>query len=417
MASRVVVVGASLAGLSVVRALRQAGHRGDLVLIGAEAHHPYDRPPLSKQILLGDAVSDPSTAAIALAGDGELADLGVRTRLGVRACGLDLAGGRVLLEDGTAEAFDQVVLATGAAPRRPSSLPPLAGIVALRTWDDAVALHAALRRARRPVMLGGGFIGLEVATAAATLGRTPIVVEGAPTPLHRFGEQVGRAVAAIHRHQGIDMRTGRKVVAVEGDGRVERIILDDATVIDTDLLVVGAGAAPATSWLRGSGLDISDGVVCDDACRSVSDPRVFAAGDVCRWHNPLFGRSMRVEHRQAALRHADVIAAAIRGDGAASAAFVPYFWSDQAGTKIQFHGHLQPGDTVHAVHRDGARLAALYSRDGVLTGALTIGAAGWSARLARQVAGRADPATALRLLTGPPHQRATENSHHPLEST
>lgn len=412
--SRVVVVGASLAGLSVLRALRRAGYEGELVSIGDEDHLPYDRPPLSKDVLLAD--SAPVTAAVApLTDEEELADLRVRRLWGVRAQRLDLGEGRILLDDGTSVSFDRLVVATGSAARMPQGLPDLEGVFCLRTLDDAAVLHAELRRARRPVMLGGGFIGLEIATAARALGLVPVVLEQAPLPLHRFGEEVGRAVLEAHRRQGVDLRTGCAVTAVQGDERLERVVLADGGIVETDLLIVGTGAAPATAWLDGSGITAADGVVCDSACRSVADPRIFAAGDVCRWDNPLFGRSMRVEHRQAALRHADAVAAAIMGDENAAAAFAPYFWSDQAGTKIQFHGHLQPGDRLHHLHRDGERLAALYSCGGILTGALTIGAPAWSPRLARQVAARATPDAALEVLTGG-RSRTARTHPIPVES-
>ncbi|GAB2857112.1 hypothetical protein GCM10022221_65880 [Actinocorallia aurea] len=351
----------------------------------------------------------------ALTDEAELASLRVERRWGVRAERLDLAEGGIALDDGTEVPFDRLVVATGSAARMPQDLPDLDGVFCLRTLDDAAALHTELRRARRPVLLGGGFIGLEIATAARALGLAPVVLEQAPLPLSRFGAEIGRAVLEAHRRQGVDLRTGCAVVAVEGRERVERVVLADGAVVETDLLIVGTGAAPATSWLKGSGVAVDDGVVCDSACRSVSDPRIFAAGDVCRWDNPLFGRAMRVEHRQVALRHADTVAAAITGDATAAAAFAPYFWSDQAGTKIQFHGHLRPGDLLHHLHRDGDRLAALYSCDGILTGALTIGAPAWSPRLARHVAARAAPETALATLTGAP-SRTTPPRPSPVES-
>lgn len=374
----IVVVGASLAGLRTVQNLRREGHVGRIVLIGDEDHWPpYDRPPLSKQVLTGVWETEKARLRIDDSFDAELV-------LGRRAARLDLEARQVILDDGTAVAFDGLVVATGASPRSLPGTGTMAGVHVLRSMDDCTALQQDLEVARRVVVIGAGFIGSEVASSCRSLGLDVTVVEALPLPLVRvLGPMMGEFAAALQRSNGVDLRLGVGVEAVEGDGAVERLRLSDGTTVDADVVVVGIGVIPATDWLEGSGLTIADGIVCDERCVALgSDGRVVAAGDVARWTNPFFGVSMRIEHWTNASDQAAHAARALLhgGDEAGPFAPIPYFWSDQFGTKFQFVGTSAPTDDVAVVEGsvDDRKFVAAYVRDGVVVGALCVN---WPARM------------------------------------
>jgi len=368
-----VVVGASLAGLRAVETLRTDGFEGAVTLVGAEDRLPYDRPPLSKKVLSGEWEPD----RIALRREGELDELEVDVRLGVRAERLDVETRRVFLSDGTALGFDGLVIATGASVRRLQGQPDLAGIFMLRTMDDCLALRAALTVGTpRVAVIGAGFIGAEVAATARGLGCEVTVVEALPVPLARaLGPEMGMACAELHRDNAVALRLGVGVEALEGAGRVERVVLADGTVLEADVVVVGVGVEPATGWLQSSGLELRDGVVCD-ATLAAGPPGIYAAGDVCRWPNPLFDEEMRVEHwtnaaEQGARAARNLMAVAAGGHGAPYAP-VPFFWSDQYGARLQFLGRAGPDDEVQVVNGSVEERAfvALYGRHGRLRGVL-----------------------------------------------
>lgn len=366
---RIVVVGASLAGLRAAEALRRGGFTGTLTLVGAEEHLPYDRPPLSKQVLAGDW--EPERTWLRKPDDYE--PLGLELRLGQRATDLDLADREVVLHGGERVPYDGAVLATGATPRRLPGAPQLDGVVELRTLDDALALRAAFEQQPKVVVVGAGFIGAEVASTARQRGLDVTVLEALPVPLSRgLGDRMGMACGALHRDHGVDLRCGVGVAGFEGDGRVSGVRLTDGSVVPADVVVVGVGVAPATAWLESSGLELNDGVVCDELCRAA--PGVYAAGDVARWTNPLFGESMRVEHWTNAAEQGQAAAEnLLAGEGRGTPfAPVPFFWSDQYDVKIQFVGRARPGDDVEVV--DGSleahRFVALYGREGRLVGCL-----------------------------------------------
>jgi 3-phenylpropionate/trans-cinnamate dioxygenase ferredoxin reductase subunit len=353
----IVVVGASLAGLRAVETLRREGFDGRLVLVGAESHLPYDRPPLSKELLAGE--SEPEQLALRRQSYDDL----------------DLAGREVELHDGERIGFDGLVVATGSTPRMLPGVPPLAGVFTLRTLDDCLAIAELLEARPRVVVIGAGFIGSEVAaTCRSKRGLDVTVLEALPVPLVRgVGPVIGAVMGELHRDHGVDLRCGVSVAGIEGDGRVERVRLGDGTTIDADLVVVGIGVAPETGWVEGSGLQLQNGVVCDDTCLAADG--VVAAGDVARWPNPLFGGAlMRVEHWTNATEQG--VAAARRllaGDGPGEPyAPVPFVWSDQYDVKIQVVGHVQGDDEVVVAHgtTDERRFVALFGRDGRLTGAL-----------------------------------------------
>jgi 3-phenylpropionate/trans-cinnamate dioxygenase ferredoxin reductase component len=368
----VVVAGASLAGLRAAETLRHEGYDGRLVVIGAEEHLPYDRPPLSKQLLAGTCTLD----QLALRRD-PYEDLDLELWLGRRATGLDLHAREVVVDDRERVGFDGLVIATGATPRRLPGTPPLEGIHTLRTLDDCIAIRKDLDRAiasgGRAVVVGAGFIGSEVAATCRSAGAEVTVLEALATPLSKaLGEDMGAACAELHHANGVDLRTGAGVSGFLGRHRVEGVRLDDGTTVEAELVVVGVGVRPNTDWLESSDLKLHDGVLCDVTC--LAAPGVVAAGDVARWHNPLFATDMRVEHWTNAAEQGMAAARTLLAGPAAAEPFapVPYFWSDQYKTKIQFVGHVHHSDDVRVV--DGSiearKFVALYEHAGRLVGAL-----------------------------------------------
>jgi NADPH-dependent 2,4-dienoyl-CoA reductase/sulfur reductase-like enzyme len=368
---QVVVVGAGLAGLRTVEALRRQGYGGRVVVIGAERERPYDRPPLSKEVLAGKW--DPERTA--LRKTESYADLEAEWRLGLAATALDLAG-RSVLTGAARVPYDALVIASGASPRRLPA-PPLEGVHVLRTVEDSLAIRRGFDAGARVAVVGAGFIGGEVAATARSRGLEVTLIEALPAPLERqLGAEMGAQVVALHRDHGVDVRVGVGVEALEGRGRVERVRLADGSAVAADLVVVGVGVTPATGWLEGSGLRVADGVVCDARLRA-SAPGVFAAGDVARWTHPGYGESLRIEHWTNATEQADAVAASLlAGEGPCpSFAPVPYFWSDQYDVKLQLAGRARPGDELRIV--DGSlgerRFVALYGRAGRLVAVL-----GWN---------------------------------------
>ncbi|MEU7800497.1 FAD-dependent oxidoreductase [Micromonospora arborensis] len=354
---RVVIVGASAAGLTAAETLRREGYDGQITLIGDEARPPYDRPPLSKQILSGQWEPD----RIALRDERQL---NLDLRLGVAATGLDLHSRTVTLDDGERVGYDGLIIATGVRPRR------LSGGHVLRTLDDALALRAVLGRASHVVVVGAGFLGCEAAASARALGVEVTLVDPLPVPLVRpFGERLGHLVAELHREHGVRLYMNTGVTRLLGDTNVE---LTDGSVLDADGVLVAIGATPATGWLTGCGLDLDDGIVCDSTCRAA--PGVYAAGDVARWFNPRFNTSMRVEHRMNATEQAMAAAHNLLGDERPFDP-IPYFWTDQYDAKIQAYGHFPPGCEMTINHGDVSRrkFIATYAKDGQVTGVL-----GWN---------------------------------------
>ncbi|MGW9022917.1 NAD(P)/FAD-dependent oxidoreductase [Streptomyces sp. NPDC055722] len=338
----VAVVGASLAGLSAARSLRKRGYDGRLVVIGEELHRPYDRPPLSKEFLAG-AIGE---ADLALESEDE--DLDAQWVLGARAIGLDGNRRSIGLADGREIRADGVVIATGAAARRLPGTSGLAGVHVLRTLDDARTLRGELAAGGRLVVIGGGFVGAEVASTAHGLGLEVTVVEAAPAPLAGpLGETMGRVVSALHADHGVRLLCGVGVKGLSGERRVEGVLLEDGRGIPADTVVVGVGARPCVDWLSGSGVALDDGVTCGADGRT-SLPGVVAVGDCAAWYNPHAGRHCRVEHWTGALERPDIAVATLLTSGAAEtvAPRPPYFWSDQYGLKIQFVGHAAGADSV-----------------------------------------------------------------------
>jgi NADPH-dependent 2,4-dienoyl-CoA reductase/sulfur reductase-like enzyme len=366
---RIAVVGASLAGLRAVEFIRRAKFAGPLVLIGAEKHHPYDRPPLSKEILRGEA--DQERLALRRT---SYDDLNLDLRLGMRAQSLDVRAREILLESGDVVPYDGLVIATGGEARLLPKQPPLDGIHMLRTLDDALSIRAALERRPRVAVIGAGFIGAEVAASVRQLGLEVTMIEALETPLAQsLGPRVGRLVQDVHERRGVRVVCGRRVERFGGSPRVECIWLDDGSRVDCDLVVVGIGVTPSVSWLQGSGVDIEDGVRCDETL-ATKIPGVVAAGDVASWYNPLFEERMRVEHWTNAVEQARHAVSTLLAPAGEAKPFesVPMFWSDQFDIKIQGAGRPKPDDELTVVGRghDGDKLIALYSRAGRLVGAV-----------------------------------------------
>jgi NADPH-dependent 2,4-dienoyl-CoA reductase/sulfur reductase-like enzyme len=357
----IVIVGGGLAAARTAEQLRRAEYTGPVTIVSDEGHLPYDRPPLSKEVLrkeVDDVVLKPR----------EFYDeKDITLRLGAAATSLDTAAQTVALDDGTVLGYDELVIATGLVPRRIPAFPELEGIRVLRSYDESVALREHASAAKHAVVVGAGFIGCEVAASLRSLGVDVVLVEPQPTPLASvLGEQIGELVARLHRDEGVDVRTGISVAEVRGDARVESVVLTDGTELAADLVVVGIGSRPATEWLAGSGVEVDNGVICDEAGRT-SAPNVWALGDVASWRDAT-GHQARVEHWSNVADQARVVVPALLGQEVPSVTVVPYFWSDQYDVKIQCLGEPEATDIVHLVEDDGRKFLAYYERDGVVVG-------------------------------------------------
>jgi 3-phenylpropionate/trans-cinnamate dioxygenase ferredoxin reductase component len=378
----VVVVGASLAGWRAVETLRAEGFHGTISLIGEELHLPYDRPPLSKQVLAG---TWPPEKAV-LADKKRSSELRVHEVLGHRAMRLDVEGRRVEIDDGTILAGDAVVLATGATPRHLPGTEGLGhrdGLFTLRTLDDAVALQSAVTAvdACRVIVIGAGFIGAEVASTCAGLGCRVTVIEAMEIPLSNvLGPLIGTHCASLHAAHGVDLRTGVGVAGVrraEGATSGLDVELTGGEVLPGDVVVVGIGVVPAVNWLEGSGLTLENGVVCDDRLSAADG--VVAAGDMARWlwHHDGGEELIRIEHWQIAAEAGVAAARTVLAGTAGAERFapIPYFWSDQFGIRFQVLGN--PGGTDDVEIVDGSfeegKFVALFGRAGRLRAAMAIG--------------------------------------------
>ncbi|HET6817777.1 MAG TPA: FAD-dependent oxidoreductase [Mycobacteriales bacterium] len=391
----VVVAGAGLAGVRTCEALRRRGYDGDIVLLGEERHSPYSRPPLSKEVLRGD--KHPSSAT--LRSSGELAALDIALRLGVRAIAVRPEQRQLVLDDDSTVTYDDLVIATGAQPR---ALPGawLRGVHALRTLDDCVALRDALTPDARVVVVGAGFIGLEVAASARARNARVTVVDVLAAPLARVLDvAVGDAIGRLHEQNGVEIRCGVGVAEVVGESRVEQVVLTDGTTLAADVVVVGIGVVPATAWLDGSGLTVDDGVVCDASLRAA--PGVWAVGDVCRWQSARLGRTVRLEHWTNASEQPDHVARGICGD-VTEFDPVPYFWSDQYDAKLQCLGFAGTGDEIAVVRGsfDEPKWVALVRSGDRLGGVVGLRSAGQVMKLNPLLASGASWTDALAATSG-----------------
>jgi NADPH-dependent 2,4-dienoyl-CoA reductase/sulfur reductase-like enzyme len=354
-----VIVGASLAGAKAAETLRGEGFDGAIVLLGAEPERPYERPPLSKDLLLGKAGRESAFVHE----PGWYAEHDVDLRLGTRVTSIDRAARQVRLEDGSSVDYARLLLTTGASARR-LAVPgaDLAGLLYLRTIGDSEALSAALQGGRHVVIAGAGWIGLEVAAAARLAGCEVTVVGPDPAPLYRWvGPEVGEVFAGLHRSHGVTFRLGEAISELRGDvsrgagsagearGSVRQVLTSAGTEIPADIVVAGIGAAPNVSLAAEAGLEVDNGVLTDESLRT-SDPDIFAAGDVANAFNPLLGRRIRVEHWSNALNGGPAAARAMLGR-AVSYDRVPYFFSDQYDLGMEAAGVPEPGGYDQVVYR------------------------------------------------------------------
>jgi 3-phenylpropionate/trans-cinnamate dioxygenase ferredoxin reductase component len=378
----IVIVGGGLGAARTAEQLRRADYTGPITIVSDEVHLPYDRPPLSKEVLRSE-VDD-----VALKPREWYDEKDVTLRLGSAAVSLDTAAQTVTLSDGSVLGYDELVIATGLVPRRIPSFPDLAGIWVLRSFDQSIALRTHASAAKRVVIVGAGFIGCEVAASLRSLGVDVALVEPQPTPLAAvLGEQIGELVTRLHRAEGVDVRTGVGVAEVRGEGHVDTVVLSDGSELAADLVVVGIGSRPATEWLDGSGIEVDSvdsGVICDEAGRT-SAPNVWALGDVASWRDPT-GHQARVEHWSNVGDQARVVVPAMLGQEVPSAVVVPYFWSDQYDVKIQCLGEPEATDIVHLVEDDGRKFLAYYERDGVLVGVVGGGMPGKVMKIRSKIA-------------------------------
>ena len=385
--NHVVVVGASLAGTRACESLRNGAFSGEITLVGAERHRPYDRPPLSKRLLRGDWEPE----RIQLRSAEALTALNLTLRLGVVATALSVAHRTITLdtpavggavEHGAQEiSFDGLIIATGAVPRQLPRQPKLVGLHLLRTIDDSISLRNELRQGIRVVVIGAGFIGLEVAATARQRGCEVLVLEGLASPLLRVvGETIGLAISRVHENHGVRIRCGVEVRRIIGSDSVSGVELGDGTVVPADVVVVGIGVDPATEWLESSELSLRNGVMCD-ATLSVGVPGIYAAGDVARWPNALYvdeEPTMRIEHwtnaSEQGAHAAENLLASWRGEIAEPYVSVPFFWSDQFEARVQFLGRATPEDEMKIVVGDeqSEKLVAFYYRNDRLRGVLGI---------------------------------------------
>jgi NADPH-dependent 2,4-dienoyl-CoA reductase/sulfur reductase-like enzyme len=389
----IAIAGMSLAGLRAAETLRRDGFDGRIVAIGAEPHLPYDRPPLSKELLRGEW--EPEQLVLRKQG---VEDLELDWRLDARAIALDVQAREVALHDGERVAFDGLVIATGATPRRLANQPNLGGVFTLRTIDDALAIRELFESRPKVVVIGAGFIGAEIAAACRARGLDTTVLEMLPQPMSRgLGPALGEVIAALHRDHGVDMRTSVFVDEILGDadGEVRGVRLADGEVVEADVVVVGVGVVPATDWLEGSGLTIDNGVVCDTSCCAA--PNVVAAGDVARWPNLLFGGApMRLEHWTNATEQAVAAARRLLGDERAFTP-VPFVWSDQYDRKIQTVGVV--AGEYHIAHGTLAerQFVALFRNGDRIVGALGFNRARFVMQYRKLIAERASWDEALAL--------------------
>lgn len=359
----VVVVGASAAGLSVAETLRRDGFDGQITLVGEENRPPYDRPPLSKEVLAGTWPEQ----KLELREADKIAALNLDLRLGVRADSVDTASRAVTLSDGSQVRYRDLVIATGVRPRRLPGTDGVAGVYVLRTLGDARGLRTELAGNPRLVIVGAGFLGAEVASVARTAGATVTLVSDVDAPLSDvLGNELGRLLVDVHVEHGVQIHAGVRVVGIVTEGgRATGVQLADGTTLAADAVLVSIGSIPNTEWLAGSGIPTGDGVLCDEYCRAA--PGVWAAGDVASWYHVGIGERIRVEHRTNAAEQGLAVARNIlAGSNPTPFVPVPYIWSDQYDLKLQIYGLPRGADSFTVT--DGSigdrELVAVYGKGG-----------------------------------------------------
>ena len=362
---QVLVVGAGVAGTRAAETLRKEGYDGALTIVGAERHAPYHRPPLSKKLLSHKV----ERAGVDLA---PKADLDARVLRAASAVGLDMRNCTVGVRDGDREqelGFDGLVITTGAAARKWPAGPVPDGVFVLRTVDDCLAIRERLVANPRVVVVGGGFIGTEVAATCRSMGLDVVLIEQAAGPLlAALGEEMAHRYAELHRRHGVDVRVNVSVDSFVGEGHVTAVRLTDGSEVKAGLVVIGLGVTPATDWLDGSGLRVDNGVVCDATCAAEGTKNVVAAGDVARWWHPLYEKHLRIEHWEHAARQGVAAARTLLAGPGNGQEYdeVPYFWSDQYDVKLQMLGVPDDYDKMQVIEGDTDEwnFVAAYGRNG-----------------------------------------------------
>jgi NADPH-dependent 2,4-dienoyl-CoA reductase/sulfur reductase-like enzyme len=364
----IVVVGGGVAGERCVHGLRERGFEGRLLMVTREDELPYDRTLVSKDLLK----EEPPVAEAILQPAHAYAEREIEVRRGTTATSLDAASQRLSLSDGEVLGYDRLVICSGGEPVVPPAL-ACPGIHVLREMRDAEVLRATLEGCERMAIVGGGFIGGEVASAAVARGVEVTVIEALEQPLARVvGLEVGARVAELHRRNGVRVLTEALAGAIRRDGAGFEIVLADGRSVQADAVLVGAGMRPATDWLDGSSIRVDGGIVTDSACRT-EVPGILAAGDCARWWNPRYGELMRVEHWDTARRHGAAVAAAALGDETPFAP-LPFFWSDQHGVKLQWVGYAPAWDEIEVEDADPEPgFVARYRREGRLVAVFAAG--------------------------------------------
>ena len=361
MSTTFVIIGASLAGATAAATLRQDGFDGDLILIGEEPHLPYERPPLSKQYLRGEAPFEKALVRPA----GFYDDNRIETRFGVAATRVHVAEQNVDLDPGGSVHYDKLLIATGVRNRRPP-IPglDLANVFNLRSVDDANVIRNEIEPGRKAAVIGMGFIGCEVAASLRKKGVEVACIDPSPTPLFRvLGEQLGQVMSTIHHEHGVETFFNDVVTHFEGEDRVDRVVTKNGRRIECDLAVVGVGVEPVVDFATGSGLEISNGILVDEYC-ATNVPGIYAAGDVANHYHPVFQKRMRVEHWQNAMHQGAAAARSMLGKGQPYDA-VHWFWSDQYDVNLQYAGfHQESERLVIRGDLDARNFIAFYLNQG-----------------------------------------------------
>lgn len=366
----IAIVGGSVAGVSAVEGLRDYGFTGRITLLDSESCLPYDKPPLSKGILAGEVACEP----LQLHSEQWYDEQSVTLALGERVNGLDASAKSLHLANGSEIGFDGLVIATGLAARNlPVPCDQPRRIHQVRTLEDSRRLRADLTPGRHLVVVGAGFIGLEVAATARRLGLDVTVLEAAPNPLSRvFGPQLGQWFGRLHERNGVALRCGVQLREVVGTPNGFRLKFAEGPDLSADVVLAGVGASPQTGWLTDSGVAIGNGVHCGTDLRT-SVPDVVAAGDVAHWYNSLFAEGMRIEHWTNAVEQGRHAARTLLGEHEDYRA-VPYFWTDQHDAKVRFVGRADARDEIVFEEPKPNALVALFGRDGVIRGAVCVNA-------------------------------------------
>jgi 3-phenylpropionate/trans-cinnamate dioxygenase ferredoxin reductase component len=387
----VLIVGAGLGGLRVAERLRDKGFPGAVTMIGAEPHAPYDRPPLTKEVLRGERDSTELRA--------ELDPLRLTLLRGSRAVDLDAARREVRTADGRAVAYGSLVLAPGAVPTIPPSFRRLPGLHVVRTIEDALRLRESATRSGRVVIVGGGFIGCEVAASLRALDVTVDLVELLDAPLLRvLGPDAAEIITRLHTRHGVRLHTGAGVAEILGTDHVTAVRLDNGSVLESADVVVGLGVSPDTGWLARSGIALGHGITCTDQGET-NLPGVYALGDAAAWWYEAARAHRLVEHWTTTVDQAAVVAHNITTPhDPQRLTQVPYFWSDQYDLKIQALGFVDPACSVRVIEPAPGRTVLLYTRDGKVDAAVGFSAARWLTRLRPAVAAHAPVDEAVKVL-------------------